>query len=41
MNNNFSEFTGFYEISKTLRFQLKPMSDKKDFFSQIDFNNEK
>ncbi len=24
MKNNFSEFTGQYEISKTLRFELKP-----------------
>jgi CRISPR-associated protein Cpf1 len=30
MKNNFSEFTGLYEISKTLRFELKPQLETLD-----------
>jgi len=30
-----------YEVRKSLRFELKPISEKKDFFTQVEFNNEK
>lgn len=26
-SNNFSQFTGLYELSKTLRFELKPIGE--------------
>ena len=43
-NNNFKDFTNLYEISKTLRFELKPTDEKSKKAIETDFlikNNRK